>query len=578
VTAQGIGTPRASAFGFGHSLSCRAEFAQTFVTGNDDLPVARAANPGIAPKDFANPSPVRCVIPLRLVRFKPRVVEELPDCPCEHETTVSIIRPWLAKFISGLPIWPVEAILPHQFIREAKTVALEVEAPRPGDCFDFNRRHQIACRESYGWINKLTMLYERWCQIAGRRPKDVALRDLSSGQKWTFAELLAAGQTHDCGEGKIAHPQGNSPEFIFSVLSAWRQGTMVSPLEAGQSPPRVSVPPAHCVHLKTTSATTGAARYVAFTAEQLAADAENIVATMGLRPDWPNLGVILMAHSYGFSNLVLPLLLHGIPLILLPSPLPEVVRLATEGGSEFTLAGVPALWRVWHNANAISRNIRLAISAGAPLLLSLEKTVFVSTGVKIHNFYGSTECGGIAYDATDSPRNEDACVGSPMQNVNLSVNENGCLVVGGRAVGETYWPTPTATLGRGRYETSDLADLKGGAVFLRGRASDSINVAGRKVSPMTIEHELIQHPAVGECMVFGVPDCQTERGDLIVACVVASSPVTGEALKHFLLERIPAWQLPRDWWFVESLLPNRVGKVSRVQWRGRYLERMEEAR
>jgi long-chain acyl-CoA synthetase len=41
---------------------------------------------------------------------------------------------------------------------------------------------------------------------------------------------------------------------------------------------------------------------------------------MGLRPDWPNLGVISLAYSYGFSNLVLPLLLHGIPLFLAPSP------------------------------------------------------------------------------------------------------------------------------------------------------------------------------------------------------------------------------------------------------------------
>src|SRR5437879_1003240 len=77
------------------------------------------------------------------------------------------------------------------------------------------------------------------------------------------------------------------------------------------------------VHLRTTSATGGPPCLVSFTAEQLAADAENVVATMGLRRDWPNLGVISLAHSYGFSNLIMPLLLHGIPLILAPAPLPE---------------------------------------------------------------------------------------------------------------------------------------------------------------------------------------------------------------------------------------------------------------
>ena len=102
-----------------------------------------------------------------------------------------------------------------------------------------------------------------------------------------------------------------------------------------------------------TSATTGPARAVAFTGEQLAADVDNIVATMGLRPDWPNLGVISMAHSYGFSNLVLPLLLHGIPLVLVPAPLPEMVRDRRRRNSAITLAGVPAMWRAWHEAPAI---------------------------------------------------------------------------------------------------------------------------------------------------------------------------------------------------------------------------------
>ena len=80
------------------------------------------------------------------------------------------------------------------------------------------------------------------------------------------------------------------------------------------------------------------------------ADAENIVATMGLRADWPNLGVISLAHSYGFSNLVLPLLLHGIPLILAPAPLPEIIRRAAESRKSITLAAVPAMWRAWHEA------------------------------------------------------------------------------------------------------------------------------------------------------------------------------------------------------------------------------------
>jgi long-chain acyl-CoA synthetase len=436
------------------------------------------------------------------------------------------------------------------------------------------------------------MLYELWRYVAAARRDELALRDAASGRRWTFGELFAAGEgapvsdpaRFDLSNGPnrssalrhdsaLVFPQGNSPEFILDLLIAWREGKIVCPLEPGQLPPQIPPPPAPCVHLKTTSATTGTARLAAFTAEQLAADAENIVATMGLRADWPNLGVISIAHSYGFSNLVLPLLLHGIPLILAPSPLPEMVRRAADGEHALTLPAVPAMWRAWYEANAIPPGVRLAISAGAPLPVELEQTVFAARGLKIHNFYGSTECGGIAYDASETPRTDGAFVGEPMRNVQLSVNADGCLAVRSRAVAETYWPAPAGNLGAGLFHTSDLGELDSGKVFLRGRAGDLINVAGRKVSPHVIEQELTRHPDLSACLVFGAPDRDPERNDLIVAAVVAKSSVSGEALRKFLFDRIPAWQIPRDWWFVESLEANRVGKISRAEWRKRYASR-----
>ena len=413
------------------------------------------------------------------------------------------------------------------------------------------------------------MLYERWSRIAAERKSELALQDLVSDRRWTFGELCAAGESQPVGDAEIIFPQGHSPEFIVALLAAWQSGRVICPLEPGQTPPSFPMPPPNCVHLKSTSATTGAPRMVAFTGAQLAADADNIVATMGLRPDWPNLGVISMAHSYGFSNLVLPLLLHGIPLIIVPSPLPEAIRRAADGRESLTLPAVPAMWRAWHEAQAIPPNVRLAISAGAPLPAGLEQQIVTSAGLKVHNFYGSTECGGIAYDAGAKPRAHDAFIGVPMRNVDLSVNERGCLTVRSRAVGETYWPEPDGTLGAGRFQTSDLAELKNGEVFLRGRVGDQINVAGRKVSPETIERVLRQHPGVAECLVFGVPSRDTERTEEIVA--VVASREREDRLRQFVLESLAAWQAPRHWWFVEAVQTNPRGKISRGEWRERWL-------
>jgi acyl-coenzyme A synthetase/AMP-(fatty) acid ligase len=398
------------------------------------------------------------------------------------------------------------------------------------------------------------------------------MRDLASGESWTFSDLDRESEAPLPSHLGIIFPQGNGPQFIISVLRAWRSGTVVCPLEMQQQPPDLPLPPKHCCHLKITPAGTGAGRVVAFTGEQLAADAENIVTTMGLRPDWPNLGVISLAYSYGFSNLVLPLLLHGIPLYLVPSPLPVALRCATHADWNLTVAGVPALWHAWHKAGAILSNVRLAISAGAPLPLSLEREVFDEHGVKIHNFYGCTECGGISYDTSSRPRAGDSLVGQPLKNVAVEIGDDGFLRVRSRAVAETYWPEKEDTLSPGEFRTGDFAEIRNGEILLRGRADDHINVAGRKVLPTVIEEALLGHEAVEDCVVFGVPSENADRVDLIVACVNASRAGVKEELKQFLMQKLPGWQVPREWWFVNSLKSNGHGKPSRAHWRKTFLE------
>lgn len=418
----------------------------------------------------------------------------------------------------------------------------------------------------------MTMLYERWLAMVREHREEPALFESPTDRVWTFGQLAREAERAPEPESPVVHPQGQTAGFVLTVLRAWRWGKVVCPLEPDQKPLPVPVPPAGLAHLKTTSATTGPARCIAFTAEQLAADADQLVPTMGLRPEWPNVGAISLAHSYGFSNLVTPLLLHGIPLILPGSALPEAVRRAAAPFPAVTLPGVPALWRAWFEAGAIPAHVRLALSAGAPLPSPLERAVFERHGLKLHNFYGSSECGGIAYDATEQPRSDPAAVGTAVRGVSLAVSDDGCLVVRSPAVGTTYWPDPAATLGGGCFRTADLAELRDGVVFLRGRASDVINVAGRKVFPEAIEQVLAGHPAVRECVVLGVPAAEPGRGEDIAAVVVPRDEVTAAGLREFLATRLPAWQVPRVWRWLERLPATARGKCSRAELRRQLIE------
>ncbi|HRI13236.1 MAG TPA: fatty acid--CoA ligase family protein [Verrucomicrobiota bacterium] len=424
-------------------------------------------------------------------------------------------------------------------------------------------------------VNLNAMLEQRWRNTVRERGNDLALSQPATGETWTFQQLAeAADGVAEPDEPGLSFPVGHNVGFILTVLRAWRSGTPICPLEVGQPAPAIPRPPPKIAHLKLTSGTTGAARCVAFTASQLGADADAIVTTMGLDPKFPNLGVISLAHSYGFSNLILPLLLHGIPLFLVPSPLPGALArvVAAYPLIHFTLPAVPALWRAWHEAGVIPRNLHRAISAGAPLPLPLEEAVFERVGVKLHNFLGSSECGGIAYDSTESPRTDARIAGTPLHQVKLTRAADGCLEVRSPGVGEDYWPEAEASLQGGLFRTPDLVELSaGGEVLLLGRSVDVINVAGRKVLPDTIESALRLHPEIRDCLVLGLP-AEESRGEIIAAVFEAATPLSHDQLTTFLQRRLPAWQMPRRWRQVESLSPSDRGKLSRRAWRERLID------
>ena len=140
----------------------------------------------------------------------------------------------------------------------------------------------------------------------------------------------------------------------------------------------------------------------------------------------------------------------------------ESVSWAGDAADAFTLAAVPALWRAWHDAQAIPASVRLAISAGAPLPVALEQAVSTARGLEIDNFYGSSECGGIADDATETPRSDGTCAGTPMRGVELNCDDDGCLEVRSPAEAWATGRKQIARWGTAAFARSDLADLKDG--------------------------------------------------------------------------------------------------------------------
>ena len=327
--------------------------------------------------------------------------------------------------------------------------------------------------------------------------------------------------------------------------------------------------------LKLTSGTTSAPRAIRFRAGQLIADADHICRSMGIGEHDLNFGVIPFSHSYGFSNLILPLLTHGVPFVASHDRMPRAVLdgLAATGATVFP--GTPVFFQKLAGMNQLPKlpALRLCISAGAPLAKRDAALFTAKFGLKVHSFYGSSECGGISYDADDDRHYEEGFVGTPLPGVEIGQEgENaGPIVVHSPAVGDGYFPAADDTvLGGGTFIPGDLVLRTARGLYLTGRTSDLINVAGRKLNPLEVEARVAECPGVRQAVVFGIPS--TLRGEEPVACVAGEGLDPAAVLRHCQQSLAP-WQMPRAVWIVGEIPATERGKINRRELAARYLAR-----
>lgn len=392
------------------------------------------------------------------------------------------------------------------------------------------------------------MPYLRWLETSRRHANRPAIFD--GDRVVTFADLAAAVSLAPTATGPVIARSG-SIDFFVEILRAWRDGQAVIPVERdAPEPVLLRPPPEETCLVKYTPGASGIPRGIFLNAAQVVADGDRLVDAMGLSPATPNLAVISPAHSYGFSNVVLPLILHGVPIHLAPVPFPRVIEEIFRSHRALVVPAVPSIWRAWHRAGILKgAPISLALSAGAPLALALETEVFAAAGLKIHNFYGASECGGISLDTSATPRESADDVGTPLPGVMAGIGLDGRLLVTSDAVATGYdAPRADDVLGGGSYLTRDLGFLDAlGKIHLTGTLGSAINVAGRKVSPAKVEAAILATGLVRRVKVFGIPSSDPERFEEISALVELNPGLTLDALKSATAGKLQNWELPRHW-------------------------------
>jgi len=320
---------------------------------------------------------------------------------------------------------------------------------------------------------------------------------------------------------------------------------------------------------KLTSGTTATPRLVRFRSEQLLADCNQICETMEISDVDLNFGVIPISHSYGFSNLLLPLIARGVPMVVSCDRTPRAILADLARTNATVFPGMPLFYQAFCEINDTPAlpNLRLCISAGAPLSAAVAKKFFEKFKKPIHSFYGASECGGICYDR-EGKSDIEGFVGQPIRGVEVELVDatatSSRIRVRSAAVGDGYFPKPDeGKLGTGTFIPDDLLAREASGFKIVGRISDLINVAGKKVNPAEVETQLLRFAGVRQAVVFGRSAGAGLRNEEVVACVVAAPAVSENDLLRFCRTALSAWQVPKQIFIMDAIPTNERGKISR---------------
>lgn len=251
------------------------------------------------------------------------------------------------------------------------------------------------------------------------------------------------------------------------------------------------------------------------------------------------------------------------------------------------LAGSPTAYRMLmaagsEQAKRVEGLLRVVSSAGEPLNPEVVRWFAAALASPIHDHYGQTELGMVVnnhHGLVHPMHSGSAGLAMPGYRVavldeagrELGPNQPGVLAVD---IAKSpihwftgYWRQDTPAIAGGYYRTGDTVELEAdGSVSFIGRADDLITSAGYRIGPFDVESALIEHPAVVEAAVIGVPD--PERTEIVKAYVVLSagytgSPALAEELSLHVKRRLSAHAYPRAVEFVDALPKTPSGKIQR---------------
>jgi acyl-CoA synthetase (AMP-forming)/AMP-acid ligase II len=328
-----------------------------------------------------------------------------------------------------------------------------------------------------------------------------------------------------------------------------------------------------------TSGTTGRPKCVPLTHANVLWSSRNIAEHYALTAADRSLVVLPLFHGHGLIGATLSTLASGGSVIVPPRfSASEFWRLFRENRVTWYSA-VPTIHQVLleraDSDGAPRSGPRFIRSCSAPLAPAILTKLENRFGAPVLEAYGMTEASHqVATNPLPPLVHKPGTVGLSTEisiidgnGRHLAANTPGEVVVSGPNVMRGYHKNPEANAAAfidGWFRTGDIGAIDSdGYLALTGRIKDLINRGGEKISPAEVEAVLLEHPAVAEAAVFGVPD--PKYGEEVSAAVVLRGAATSQELQSYCRTRLADFKVPKLIHMVSAIPRNAMGKVQRSE-------------
>lgn len=374
------------------------------------------------------------------------------------------------------------------------------------------------------------------------------------------------------------------PPLILAVNEGGRSGrgnvrdlhaAMADAARPGAEPPVTTDDVAVILY---TSGTTGRPKGVMLTHRNLYSNAAAAASLATDEDRSTTIGVLPLAHIYGFTTANV-LYLRGGSVAVLPKYELRAVCEAIQKHRVKRFSAVPAMIYSMVTDPATSdydlSSLESIGSGSAALPVKVLEAFKAKFGADVYEGYGLSEA---APTVTAHRRGEPikpGSVGRAFPGVEIRIvddegndlpaGEAGELIVRGENISPGYFRNEEATRAafkNGWLYTGDVAKLDAdGYLYIVDRKKDLIIRGGFNIYPRDLEEVIVKHPAVAEVAVIGAPS--EEMGEEVVAFVVKQpdADVDEAALIGYCQEKLAKYKTPRRVIFVDALPRNGVGKV-----------------